>query len=127
MRYPFRSLLAALSAVALAATVAAAQNTPVQTMAGILMNVNHFPSDAEKKTLQGIVENKTASEGERAVAQAMISLQHQVAAADKPKLEALVKDKATPEPVRTLASVILTFTHMATAADKEKLKKISSD
>jgi hypothetical protein len=97
----------------------------VQTSAKILLTLNHFPSDAEKKTLQAIVDDKTTTAPERTVAQALINVVHTVTAGDKPKLEALVKAKETPESVRTLANVILTLNHTPSAADKEKLKKLT--
>jgi len=136
-----RPMLAIVLAGVLAAPLVAAQQTKpappqtaapaaasknVQTMAGILMRLNHFPSDAEKATLKGIVDNKAATEGERTVAQALINLQHKVAAADQPKLQALVKDAKTPESIQTLSSIILSLNHTPSDADKDRLKKIAS-
>jgi hypothetical protein len=126
-----RSLLRTLPAVLLVTCVAvtsvvAAESKAVQTMAGILAKLNHFASDAEKKSLKDIVDDKTATAPEKTVAQALINVQHTVSAADKPKLEALVADKATPESIKTLADVILHLTHTANDADKAKLKKLIS-
>ena len=127
MRAALRLVLIPLIAVAVVApTGAQTQASHAKTMAGILAKLNHAPSDAEKATLKGIVDDKAAPEAERTVAQALINLQHQVAAADKPKLEALVKDKATPDAIRTLSTIILTLNHMPSASDKEKLAKIGS-
>jgi len=124
-----RTLLRTLPAVLLItcvslATAAAAETKAVQTMAGILAKLNHFPSDAEKKTLKDIVDDKAATAAEKTVAQALINMQHSVTPADKPKLEALVADKATPEGIKTLAEVMLRTTHTASDADKDKLKKL---
>jgi hypothetical protein len=100
--------------------------TAVQTMAGVLLRLNHFPTDAEKANLKMIVDDKIATEAERTVAQALINVQHKVAGADAPKLQAIVKDPAASESVKTLAAVILSLNHTPTDADKEKLKKIAS-
>jgi hypothetical protein len=119
-------LIPVVAAAVVVSLAAQTQSANVKTMAGILVKLNHFPSDAEKATLKAIVDNKASPEAERTVAQALINLQHQVGSADKPKLEALVKDKATAEPIRTLSTVILSLNHMPSAADKAKLAKIGS-
>jgi hypothetical protein len=124
--------LAALLVTPLAAAQGGTKPTPpskptaVQTMAGILMRLNHFPSDPEKATLKTIVDDKAANDAERTVAQALINVQHKVAAADAPKLQALAKDPKASDSVKTLASVILALNHTPTDAEKEKLKKIAS-
>jgi hypothetical protein len=104
----------------------AAESKAVQTMATILEKLNHFPSDSEKATLKGIVDDKNATAHERTIAQAMINLQHAVSPDDKPKLNAVVKDEKAPASVKTLANVILNLNHKPTDADKEKLKKLTS-
>lgn len=102
----------------------AAQSKAVQTMATILLHLQHFPSDADKESLKQITEDKAATPDERAVAQALMDVQHVVAAADKPKLEAVVKDDKAAGSVRTLASIILSLKHMPSEGDKEKLKAL---
>lgn len=127
MRSLLRTIPAVLLVTCLAvSSVVAAESKSVQTMAGILAKLNHFASDAEKKTLKEIVDDKAATAPERTIAQALINVQHTVSAADKPKLEALVADKATPDSIKTLADVILRLTHTASDADKDKLKKLMS-
>jgi hypothetical protein len=106
--------------------MAAAETKAVQTMSGILLKLNHFPSDGEKKTLQQIVEDKNTTAHERVVAQALINVQHKAAAEDRTKLEAVLKDTTAPESVKTLATIILGLNHAPSDADKEKLKKLSS-
>ena len=118
-------LVAAVAAIIVMQANAVIETKAVQTSAKILLTLNHFPSDAEKKTLQAIVDDKTTTAPERTVTQALINVVHTVSAGDKPKLEALVKAKETPESVRTLANVILTLNHTPSAADKEKLKKLA--
>src|SRR6266702_1585788 len=93
MRYRI-SILSALLFLGFAASIAnAGESKAVQTMAGILTKLQHFPTDAEKQTLKQIAEDKSVTADERTVARALMNVQHTVAAADKPKLEAIVKDE----------------------------------
>ena len=120
-----RTLLRTLPAVLLItcvslASAAAAETKPVQTMAGILAKLNHFASDAEKKTLKDIVDDKAATAGEKTVAQALINMQPRLHAA--PKLGAR---RTKPRPgIKTLAEVMLRTTHGGDA-DKDKPKLMS--
>jgi hypothetical protein len=116
----------ALAAAMAGSSVSAAETKAVQTMAGILLKLNHFPSDAEKKTLKEIVDDKTATAHERTVAQALINVQHAVSPADKPKLEAVIKEQSAPDSIKTLARVIINLNHTPTDADKDRLKKLTS-
>lgn len=103
----------------------AAETKAVKTMAMILMNLNHFAGDADKKQLQDVIADKATTADEKTVAQALLGVQHKVADADKPKLQAIVDSKTAAESVKTLASVIIALNHTASAAEKEKLKKIA--
>ena len=130
MRNLFRLLmplvLFVLSVALLPGSVVAAETKAVQTMAGILIKLNHFPDDAEKQALKKIVEDKASSAHERVVAQALTNVQHKVSADDKPKLDAVVKDESAPAAIKTLATVIVNLNHKPTEADQEKLKKLAA-
>jgi hypothetical protein len=104
----------------------AAASKAVQTMAGILLHLQHYPSDTDKQSLKQITEDKAATKDERTVAQALMDVQHTAAAADKPKLEAIVADAKADSSVKTLASIILNLKHMPSESDKEKLKALAS-
>ena len=116
--------IAGQGAAGQAATPAPSQN--VKTMAGILAKLNHFANDAEKKTLQTIVDSQTATAHEKTLAQALIGLQHTVTPADKTKLEALSKDQTAPEPVRTMATILASLNHTASEAQKAQLTKMAA-
>jgi hypothetical protein len=127
MRGLIRNTVVVALAVAFTGAASALQSSPnVKTMAGVLATLNHFPGDAEKAKLEGIVKSESATAAEKTVAQAMINLQHTVAAADKPKLDALIKDQATPASVRTLAEILVRLNHAPSAADKAELTKLSA-
>ena len=103
----------------------AAESKAVQTMAGILANLHHFPSDSDKQALRQITEDKSATADERTVAQALMNVQHTVAAADKPNLEAIVNNDKAASSVRTLAEAVLNLHHMVSDSDKAKLQALS--
>jgi hypothetical protein len=103
--------------------VQAADNA-THTMAAILLKLNHYPSEAEKATLQKIVDDKAATAPEQAVAQSLIHLQHHVSAEDKPKLQAIVDDKTAPADLRDMSKIIISLNHTPSAAEKETLQKI---
>ena len=126
MRHVLRITLALLIVAPLIARAAAVETKNVQTMAGILMKLNHFASDAEKTQLKAIVDDKSATAAEKTVATALINVQHKVSDADKPKLEALVKDKDATDGIKTLAQVILNLNHTPSDSEKDKLKKLTS-
>jgi hypothetical protein len=119
-------ILAATLFLGLTASMAhAAESKAVKTMAGILINLHHFPSDSDKMALAQITQDKSATADERTVAQALIDVQHTVAAADKPKLEAIVGNAKAADSVKTLAGVILDLHHMPSDADKAKLQPLT--
>jgi len=126
MKYRIAVLSAVLFLGVFAAVTEAAESKAVQTMAGILLRLQHFPNDADKQSLKQITEDKTATKDERTVAQALMDVQHTAAAADKPKLEAIVNDGKAASSVKTLASIILNLKHMPSESDKEKLKALAT-
>ena len=113
--------------VALVVTpLVAQQSKPVQAMANVLLTLNHFPNDAQKKSLQALADDKATTAQERVLLQALINVQHTLSAADKPKVEALLKDPAATDGVKTLATVLSKLNHTASDADKAALKKLVS-
>ena len=125
MRNP-KSILATMLFLGLAANLAsAAESKAVQAMAGILTNIQHVPSDADKQALAQISKDKATTADERTVAQALMNVQHTAAAADKSGLEAIVSDAKASSSVKTLATVILGLHHFPSASDKEKLRALT--
>jgi hypothetical protein len=125
MRHTISILSAFLFLGLIANTANAAESKAVQTMAGILTNIHHFPSDADKQALQQIAADKSTTADERTVAQALMNVQHMVAAGDKPNLEAIVSNDKASSSVKTLASVILGLHHMPSDSDKAKLQALT--
>ena len=103
-----------------------ADTAAIRTMASITMNLNHFPSDADKQMLAAITHSDDSSESEIAVATAISNIKHKVSAGDKEKLNSIIEDESTPTELRTVASVLISINHTPTKSDKERLKKIAA-
>ena len=101
-----------------------ADEASISTMASILINLQHFPSDSDKQKLTMIAESSDSGEAEKTVAMAIANIEHKAAAADQDKLNAIVADSDTPAGLRDLASVVLSLNHFPSAADKAKLEKL---
>lgn len=98
----------------------AGNNESVKTMANIMMHLNHFPSDSEKRQLMNL-RNSSDSESIKVIANAMINLQHSASSRDKPLLEKVMKDSSAPQQIRDLASIIYNINHKPSNSDKQKL------
>ena len=116
------TLIATLALMPLS-QISFADDTAVGTMANIVINLKHFPSDADKAKLSAIAEGSDSSEA--AVATAIANIEHQANAADKEKLSAIVADESAPAGLRDVASVVLALNHTPSDADVEKLGKIT--
>ena len=119
-----RFLWMVLSVVALMAGAqpALAASAAVREMAGIMMHLEHYPSDAEKARLNAIAADQGSSAQERVIATAMLNLKHHAAAGDVDKLKMVSGDISAPVEVRELAGIVLSLNHMPSTADKGKLE-----
>jgi len=106
-----------------AASAPSQDTTNIATMAGIVMNMNHFPGDAEKKKLNDIAST-AKSDAEKTIATAILNIKHAPSPADKAKLELIAADPDAAAPVRDLASIVADFNHQATETDIARLKHI---
>lgn len=101
-----------------------AATSAVREMAGILVNLEHYPSAAEKSRLKELAANKDNTEQEKVVANAIANLSHTASDADKSKLKKLMDDATAPAEVRDLAVIILRLNHKPSATDKDKLQQM---
>jgi len=106
------------------ASVVLAQGSAIGDMAGIVMHLNHYPSASEKKVLDGIVNDKHATAGEKVLAGALMRMQHSVGGADAAKLRALLSDKHAGKAEQTLADILLGVAHHPSARDKKRLQSL---
>jgi hypothetical protein len=106
--------------------IAAQESAAVKTIAGILMTINHFPSDTDKKTLTTLAGQSSTTDQEKVLITAILGMMHSIAAADKPKVEAVMKDAKASAGVKQIATILSTFLHTASDADKAALKKLAT-
>jgi len=119
------SLLFVLPVVLFSALpMVSAHESSVSTMAGIVLHLNHYPSNDEKTTLAEIVADAHATAGEKALAGALARMQHHVDGADAAALRALAADAHAAKGEQVLANVLLGINHHASDADKARLKAL---
>lgn len=94
------------------------------TMAGILLSLNHFPSDADKAALSSIEESETASYNEKMLAGVIAGIAHKVSDDDREELEELLDDEDIEAGVRVIANALLGINHKVSDGDAAALKKL---
>ena len=104
---------------------AMAHDASIKSMAGIIMHLNHYPSDSDKKTLAAIASDDHVSSGERTLAGALMRMQHSVEGQDAAALRALTADKHASQDERELATILLGIHHHPSASDQKQLKSLS--
>ncbi len=123
------SLFALISTVALLFAVhsASAASTPpdsaLNSIARIMIKLNHFPSDNEKAELKAIVNSDTATAGERTLASALMAMEHKVSGGDKAKLQALKDDDSANGIERDLADILMNMNHQPSSRDRDRLRQ----
>jgi len=116
-------LVLLLSITQVLVSQAFAEENNIKTMAHIMINLNHYPSDSEKETLRQI-SLKSTNSYEKTMATAMMNLEHAATAEDKKNLSKILQDDAAPEDVKTLAKIIHDLNHKPSADDKKKLESM---
>lgn len=125
MNSKYLFVLLSAAGMMLGAQTALAASEAVRGMAGIVMNLSHYPSDAQKTELKAIVANKGSTEQERVIAAAISNLEHKVAAGDADKLKRVMNDMSVPVEVRDLAGIVLKISHKPSAEDKRNLEMMA--
>ena len=109
------------------ANLALAEGDAIGTLARITMNLNHYPSDADKETLNAIIESDESSDDEVTIAMAILNMQHTVGAGDAQRLDELVTDDMVDESVRTLAGILMHINHSPSDEDKAALAELAGE
>lgn len=94
----------------------------IQVMAGVVINLNHFPSDGEKSRLREILDSASSSENEKVLARAILNLNHSASSADKRALQQILNDRNANATERDLADIIYHLSHKPSSSDKQKLR-----
>jgi hypothetical protein len=115
-------MLAVVLAVAWSPLIHAADN--VSTMAGIVLSLQHFPSDADKAALAAIAGGD-ASAAEKTIAETIAGIQHKASAEGMAALEAIAADESQPGDVRELAAIVAGINHVPSAEAKAALTELA--
>lgn len=122
---PVTTLLFVLSLSANIGHAADHETSHVATLAGILVGMEHFPSDAEKKRLTSIADDADTDEHVRTIARAITRIAHQVPEDDKQKLKAILDDESATEAQKTLAGAVIRFNHEVSSEDRAALEALA--
>jgi len=95
-----------------------------QTLAAMLITIEHYPNTADKQVLQSIIDSASATANEKIIATAIMNLEHQATTEDKNKLQAIIDDATATAAEITLATIVHAFNHYPSASDKVKLQLI---
>jgi len=103
--------------------VALADNdSAARAIAGVLVNLNHFPSDADKAVLMEVANDESNGQGFRAIARAVHNMQHAASAEDKELMgRIMAADQADPR-AKALAEIVANFSHVPGDAAKATLQ-----
>lgn len=123
MRISFIVLVTLLVCLATGAPLARAADD-IATMAGIVLSLQHFPSDADKEKLAAIAASD-AADTVKTVANAIANIQHSVSDADKAALEAIADDESQSADLRELAFIVAELNHVPSAEDKASLAELA--
>jgi len=123
MRGILISLLTAM--VIVGSPIAALAGDAVSEMATIVINLKHYPSEAEKKQLKAIIDDRHSTAGEKLIAGALMRMQHQVGDDDAKKLMKLEADETTPDAERQLSRILRGIAHQPTDEDIRRLNSLN--
>lgn len=123
MRGILMTLLMAMTIIA--SPISASAGNAVAEMATIIINLNHYPTEAEKKELAAIIDDSGSTAGEKVIAGALMRMQHHVADSDAQQLMQLKSDETAPAAERELAGILRSIAHHPTNADVERLQALT--
>ena len=96
----------------------------LREIVGIVVSINHFPSDADKAALGDISNNDSLPQGIRMIAGAVSSINHSPSDEGKQMMAQLQASARAPDQVKSLAKIIADFNHMPSEEDKTTLTQL---
>jgi len=124
MNYKTLAVSALLVSSLISGAAAYAASPAVKEMAGILSHLNHYPSDSEKHSLNGIIDDAESNHAERTIAKAMKSMRHHVSASDRERLEGIAKDPGVDVDTRRLAAILASVNHHPGGKEADTLRQL---
>lgn len=114
----------ALTGIGLFSPLSMADNASSATeIAGIIVGMNHFPSDEDKAKLMAISADDSLAETVRAMATAVSNISHAANVEGKAAMASIMEGQA-PDRAKALAGAIASFNHAASADDKAKITEL---
>ncbi len=95
------------------------------TMASVLVGMNHFPSAADKEKLAVIVADENSTADDKQLAEIMSRIAHKANDDDRMALEVLLAREDVQQASRTIAQAILGMNHKPKSEDIAALKLIA--
>lgn len=122
MRYAH--LILSITLLAMPPAPLAAATAPLNTMAEIVIHMNHYPSESEIATLQVIVDDSHLSRAEHVLAAAVMHFRHRVAGPDLLKLGTLKHNKSATVAEREFADILMDVHHHPSEQAIARLKAL---
>ncbi|HAG73515.1 MAG TPA: hypothetical protein DCL66_15060 [Gammaproteobacteria bacterium] len=123
MKSPLLNKVLLVAALGICSQFAMADNeSAAKSIAGVLVNLNHFPSAEEKVTLKAISEDEATGRAFRAVALAVHNIQHAATAEDKANMAQVIENDMAASEAKELAVIVVSFNHMPSADAKAALQ-----
>ncbi len=122
MKLTMTRKIIAIALVAAFSQFSLADNASAQkTIAGVLSNLNHFPSDADKAALMAITEDDSVDQAYHALAGAIANISHAANAEGKAMMATIMEDDQAPADLKALAEIVAGINHVAGADAKATL------
>ena len=109
----------------LSAPVASANTDTIKSLARMTMSLDQPLSEADKASLDAIVDDLEATEEEATIALALSNFDKTVAPGDADRLFQVVEDDLSAEPARVLAGILLRLNQNPEANDAATLAELA--
>ena len=96
----------------------------ISTMASVLSELNHFPSEADKKALAGIIEDESSTADEKMLAQIISRIEHKASVFVKVRLEKILEREDTSQAARAIATAVVNINHKLKNDDIQAMKAL---
>lgn len=129
MKNTFLQKFLLIAAIGLFSQFSVAQDNPANAaaakqIADIVASLNHYPSDADKMALNGIIGDSALAEGIHAMASAVVNIEHAANAEGKTAMAALQANAEAPDRAKALAGIIAGLNHTASDDAKSELAQL---
>lgn len=123
MKSPLLNKVLLVAAISMFSQFALADNeAAAKSIAGVLVNFNHFPSAEEKVTLHAISEDEDTGRAFRAVALAVHNMAHAASSEDKAIMAEIMVNDMAESVAKELAGIVAGINHMPSADAKAALQ-----